>query len=274
MHRLIFLLVGIFVVALPLPALASPPCDCEVPWLTPRAGSSGVPRNARITVTDARVDRTGIHLFKQEEGGGTPTEIDVPVHVDDIIPGGPFAIVPDQELEADTTYVARSGEGGEITRFTTGASSDTAPPTFKAVSIVGNGAGGACPRNIAAMVLLDQGADDTTPETELAIRVDLSAPSRALLLSPSFPFLGRMLAEEELACLNNVPDAETGETFTGTITVLDWAGNASVKTPSTFEYTEQGGLCGCVLVGGPAPSGLGMTAVAFAIALLRRRRTR
>ncbi|MFO0549601.1 MAG: hypothetical protein U0271_14505 [Polyangiaceae bacterium] len=235
---------GLSVAGLTAEALASPPCECQLDFTEPGNGATGVPTNARVFVSVRDADRDAVTLTS----GGA----DVAFHVEDS--GGPdyqFFVVPDAALAPNADIALHVG--GIDATFTTGAADDTTAPTVTTAEISDEAetVGGACPTYVAAGVFFD-GSDDVTPNDNLVFQIDLDAPPYRVFVPANNPTFGHVDGGDDWdTCLDNTPDATGGETFTGTVTVLDWAGNGQASQPSSFEYHEGGSSCLCSMPGAP-----------------------
>lgn len=235
---------GLSVTALTTQALASPPCECQLGFTEPGDGATGVPTNARVFVSVRGIDRETLTL--KSDGA------DVAFHVEDS--GGPdyqFFVVPDEALAPNAGVELHAGDLNVA--FTTGAADDTTAPTVTTAEISGDAetVGGACPTFVAAGVFFT-GSDDVTPNDNLVFQIDLDAPPYRIFVPANNPTFGQVDGGDDWdECLDNTPGATGGETFTGTVTVLDWVGNGQPSQPSSFEYHEGGSSCLCSLPGAP-----------------------
>jgi hypothetical protein len=246
-------------------ALPTSPCECPSLGRSPPYDAEGVPTNVRVLGLVADGDAASIHFLKNPNSASTE---DVAFHVEEASSRHRW-VIPDAELDPNTAYsVVTSGLG---LPFRTGPGPDSAAPTFASINVQGAPLSGACEDHLAARVVASALSDNATPPLDLIMDIEITSPPRRFLLPAGSPAFGRITADEpeSAQCLDQYPDAENGVSYTASVKVLDWAGNASAPRSNEFVFSEGGlGGCQCDITRAPAPRGDGLAAGLFAAGLL------
>ncbi len=265
-------LISLCLLALVTPALASPPCECEVAWSYPANGATGVPTNAQLTVWSPRLDADSLALA---------TAMDPPEPaVAAVAPVGDradqYRIVPTAPLAAGTEYTLKAdlnGGGSFGIAFTTGDGPDDSAPGLGEVTVTGGSLSGACKTHLAAVVSVSGASDDQTPAAALMAEVELIDPeAEPGITTVLLPASQRVMGDSDDTCLANAPGVVAEKPYQARVRLVDWAGNVSEfseQVTFTFRKGGMGSSCGC----GPTAPGPAAWA-AFALMLLAWLRAR
>ena len=251
---------------------ASPPCRCAHTWTLPPDSASGVPLNARILVFHPKASQAFIRLYL---ASGSKAEVAATVQAADGYVRG-YWLIPNHPLLPSTGY--RLTYAGETASFSTGTGTDISAPTLSGVTIR-ESSGGACGDHLVAVLETIGLKDDLAPAAQMVARAMVSSESGAketvyvpLNTAGTNPNVGGHLGKgtDWEVCFPPYEAANSKDTFSATVDVVDWAGNFSKSVgPVSFKFGETLAP-GCSMVRGQATAP--WLLLLSCLLLLRRRR--
>ena len=227
-----------WILALAAVALAPRPadaCSCAAPLgpVSPADGETGLPTNAALLIDTSLEAVTSVTLTAP---GGAQVALIPETH------GGFLIERPAAPLQPNTTYTVTTTRATAITStFTTGAASDSTPPSFPGASSVTLAVMGAVtnPGTACANCAVRYAPDGSTsrihfmfpnpPPDAVLLWVELSIPGdeHPLIDAAFSPSQWDRTIDFHAACQVSAPQLTIGNTYCAQVLALDAAGNSA-----------------------------------------------